>query len=133
MAHILVVDDEPASCELLVVLFGYQGHHVTVARDGAEGLTLALNQPTDLIITDILMPALDGYALATRVRADATLAHIQIIFYTAIDLGAEVRQLAAASGVAHIMTKPTDPQAILAIVHAALSSAPPVALRTPAS
>ena len=133
MAHILVVDDEPASCELLVVLFSHYGHNVSVAHDGAEGLTLALNRPTDLIITDILMPALDGYALATRVRAEAALAHIQIIFYTAIDLGAEVRQLAAASGVAHIITKPAEPQTILAIVDHVLSSAPPMVLRTPAS
>jgi PAS domain S-box-containing protein len=133
MANILVVDDEPASCELLVALFGYHGHRVLVAHNGAAGLALALAEPADLIITDILMPELDGYALATRVRADPALAHIQIIFYTAIDLGAEVRQLAAASGVAQIMTKPTEPAKILAIVHTVLTGAPPVALRTPAS
>ncbi len=106
---------------------------ILAARDGAEGFTLALAEHPDLIITDILMPELDGYALATRVRADPDLAHIQIIFYTAIDLGAEVRQLAAAAGVAHIMTKPTAPETILAAVHAALSSAPPAALHVSTS
>jgi PAS domain S-box-containing protein len=131
VAHILVVDDEPASRELLTTLLGYHGHSILVACDGAEGLTLALAEQPDLIITDILMPELDGYALATRVRADPTLAHIQIIFYTAIDLGTEVRQLATASGVAHIVTKPAEPETILAIVHSALASVPPMAPPTP--
>jgi PAS domain S-box-containing protein len=133
MAHILVVDDEPASRELLVTLLGYHGHTILSACDGVEGFTLALAQRPDLIITDILMPKLDGYALATRVRADPALAHIQIIFYTAIDLGAEVRQLAAESGVAQIMTKPTEPETILTIVQAVLASAPPATLHAPTS
>src|SRR3954462_6225959 len=133
MAHILVVDDEPASRELLVTLLGYQGHSMLAARDGVEGFTLALAERPDLIITDILMPELDGYALATRVRADPALAHIQIIFYTAIDLGAEARQRPAESGVAQIMTNPTAPETILAIVQAVLASAPPAALHAPTS
>ncbi len=61
MAHILVIDDEPANRELLVTLFGYHGHSILAARDGAEGFTLALAEHPDLIITDILMPELDGY------------------------------------------------------------------------
>src|SRR5689334_21867200 len=133
MARILVVDDEPVSRELLVTLLGYHGHSILSACDGMEGFTLALAEQPDLIITDILMPELDGYALATRVRADPALAHIQIIFYTAIDLGAEVRQLAAESGVARIMTKPTAPETILSIVQAVLASAPPAALHAPTS
>ena len=133
MAHILVVDDEPASRELLAALLGYHGHSVVAARDGMEGLALGLAEQPDLIITDILMPELDGYALATRVRADPALAHFRIMFYTAIDLGAEVRQLAAASGITHILTKPAEPETILAVVHAALNSAPAAALRPPTS
>src|SRR4051812_139198 len=133
MAQILVVDDEPASRELLVTLLGYQGHRVLAACDGAEGLTRTRAERPDLIITDILMPELDGYALATHVRADPALAHIPIIFSTAIDLGAEVRQLAAAAGVAQIVMKPIEPEKMLAAVLAALASAPPVTLPTPTS
>jgi PAS domain S-box-containing protein len=133
MARILVIDDEPASRELLVTLLGYHGHGILVACDGAQGFSIALAEQPDLIITDILMPELDGYALATRVRADPTLARTRIMFYTALDLSAEVRQLAAASGIAHIVTKPAEPGAILAIVQAALSSTAQAALPTPAS
>lgn len=133
MARILVIDDEPASRELLVTLLGYHGHSMLVACDGAEGWSIALAEQPDLIITDILMPELDGYALATRVRADSALARIRIMFYTALDLSAEVRQMAAASGIVQIVTKPAEPRAILEMVQAALESAAPVALATPAS
>jgi PAS domain S-box-containing protein len=131
MARILVIDDEATSRDLLVTLLGYHGHGILAARDGAEGLILALAQRPDLIITDILMPELDGYALATRVRADPALAHIRIMFYTAIDLTSEVHRLAAASGIVHIVTKPAEPSTILAVVHAALISAPPATLPAP--
>lgn len=131
MAHILVIDDDPTSRDLLVTLLGYHGHSILTARDGAEGLARARATQPDLIITDILMPELDGYALATRVRADAAMAHIRIMFYTAIDLSAEVRQLAASAGIAHIVTKPAEPEAILAVVQTALASEPAAALRAP--
>jgi PAS domain S-box-containing protein len=123
MARILVIDDEPASRELLATLLGYHGHSILVACDGAQGFSIALAEQPDLIITDILMPELDGYALATSIRADPDLARIRIMFYTALDLSAEVRQLAAASGITHIVTKPAEPAAILTMVQAALSSA----------
>jgi PAS domain S-box-containing protein len=123
MACILVIDDEPASRELLATLLGYHGHSILVACDGVQGFSIALAEQPDLIITDILMPELDGYALATRMRADPDLARIRIMFYTALDLSAEVRQLAAASGITHIVTKPAEPAAILTMVQAALSSA----------
>jgi PAS domain S-box-containing protein len=133
MARILVIDDEPASRELVVTLLGYHGHNILAACDGAQGFSIALAEQPDLIITDILMPELDGYALASRVRADPALARIRIMFYTALDLSVEVRQLAAAAGIAHIVTKPAEPEAILAMVGAALDSAPQAALDVPSS
>ncbi|HEU5101194.1 MAG TPA: response regulator, partial [Roseiflexaceae bacterium] len=130
MARILVIDDEPASRELLVTLLGYHGHNMLEACDGTEGFAFALAERPDLIITDILMPKLDGYALAARIRAEPALAHIRLMFYTALDLSEEVRQLAAASGIAHIVTKPAEPSTVLAMVQAALSSPPQTAVST---
>jgi signal transduction histidine kinase len=131
MAHILVIDDEPAGRELLVTLLAYYGHRMSSACDGAEGFALAIAERPDLIITDILMPKLDGYALAARVRADPALAHSQIIFYSAIDLGTEIRQLAANAGVTQILTKPAEPETVVEVVHAALASSPPPMLTAP--
>lgn len=127
MARILVIDDEPLNGELLVRMLGYLGHHVLLASDGEAGFLLAREQRPDLIIADILMPGLDGYALVARLRADRDLASMRVMLYTALDLDSEVRQLAASAGILHILTKPAEPETILATVRDALEREPPAA------
>src|SRR6266545_3202115 len=109
MAHILIIEDQPADRDLLVVLLGYHGHAVLEARDGAEGLALTFSERPDLVITDILMPRMDGYEFARRVRADPELAGTRIMFYSATYLAEEVRQLAAAIGISYMLTKQAEP------------------------
>jgi signal transduction histidine kinase/DNA-binding response OmpR family regulator len=133
MARILIIEDQPASRDLLVSLLGYQGHVVFEAHDGAEGLALALAEQPDMVITDILMPEMDGYEFARRVRADAALAQTRIVFYTATYIVAEVRKLAAECGVQHVLSKPADPEKILGVVDEALNSEPPAAILPPIS
>jgi PAS domain S-box-containing protein len=132
MARILIIEDQRASRDLLVTLLGYHGHLVIEARDGAEGLALTLTEQPDLVITDILMPEMDGYEFARRVRADPALAETRVMFYTATYLVEEARRLAADCGVAQVLTKPAEPERILEVVNAALSSAPPAAVQSPA-
>src|SRR5438552_2032508 len=69
MARILIIEDQPADRELLVVLLGYHGHAVLEACDGAEGLALTLSEHPDLVITDLMMPGMDGYEFAQRFRS----------------------------------------------------------------
>jgi CheY-like chemotaxis protein len=66
MATILVVDDRPDDRQLLVTLIGYYGHRMIEAIDGAEALQLARAEHPDLIISDILMPTMDGYEFVRR-------------------------------------------------------------------
>lgn len=63
MATILVVDDHPINREFLVTLLRYRGHSLLQAADGAEALQVARAAHPDLIISDILMPTMDGYEL----------------------------------------------------------------------
>src|SRR5215203_5270621 len=95
MARILIIDDQPVDRDLLVTLLSYHGHAVLEAHDGAEGLALTLSERPDLVITDILMPSMDGYEFAWRVRADPQLYGTRIMFYSATYLAEEVRRLAA--------------------------------------
>jgi PAS domain S-box-containing protein len=120
MATILVVDDRQTNREFLSTLLGYQNHRVVEAVDGADALSLALAERPDLVITDILMPTMDGYEFVRRLRADPDTAAIPVIFHTAHYLDREARALARASGVSHIVYKPTEPQALLLAVDAAL-------------
>lgn len=73
MAHILVVDDDEQFRGMLVQMLSQDSHHVTIAHDGAEGLQLSQQVKPDLIITDILMPHMDGIELimALSRRAEA--------------------------------------------------------------
>ena len=73
MATILVVDDRPANREFLRTLLGYQSHRVLEAIDGAEALALVKSARPDLVISDILMPTMDGYEFVYRLRADPVL------------------------------------------------------------
>jgi CheY-like chemotaxis protein len=83
MATVLVIDDEAPIVELLVDIIEDEGHTVLQASNGVEGLTLAREKQPDLIISDIMMPLLSGYEFLRALRADTSIAHIQVILMSA--------------------------------------------------
>jgi len=123
MATILVVDDRPTNRDLLVTLLGYRGHKSLEAGDSAEALALARAERPDLIITDILMPTMDGYEFTRRLREDPNIGSTPVIFHSAHYLLEEARVLAAECGVPHVIAKPCDPSDVLAAVDKALGVA----------
>jgi PAS domain S-box-containing protein len=131
MATILIVDDHEANRELLTTLLRYRNHQTVEAADGAEGLERARAVRPDLIITDILMPTMDGYEFTHKLRADPTLAAIPVIFYSAHYLMHEARALAERCGVEYVVQKPVEPQEFMRTVDAALGLAPVVVAPPP--
>jgi PAS domain S-box-containing protein len=119
-ATVLVVDDNAANRSVLVTLLGYVGHRVVEAVDGREALELARREPPSLVITDLLMPVMDGFDLARRLREDAALTAVPVVFYTATYVESDARALADACGVRYILTKPAEPEEILRVVGEAL-------------
>ena len=113
MAVILVVDDHGTNRELVRTVLGYAGHQVIEAHGGAEALDLAHAQHPDLILTDILMPGMDGYELTRELRAAPDTAQTPIVFYTANYLESETRPFAEASGVARVLLKSSDPELLM--------------------
>lgn len=109
---LLAEDNAIASRAVWHVLSG-EGYAVTTAADGVQALALARAAPPDLIITDILMPEMDGFALCREVKADARLQHIPVIFYSATFTSAEDRVLADAVGAARFLVKSTDHDILL--------------------
>jgi serine phosphatase RsbU (regulator of sigma subunit)/DNA-binding response OmpR family regulator len=120
MATVLVVDDDPISRDFLRTLLGYRGHLACEAADGATGLMLARRQPPDLVITDVLMPDLDGYELARMLRSQPATSHIPIAFNTAHFGHDEIEPLARACGVRDVIFKPAQPDTVLAMIDALL-------------
>jgi signal transduction histidine kinase/CheY-like chemotaxis protein len=122
MATILIIDEYPMSRDFLVTLLSYQKHRLLEASDGIQALEIIRKEPIDLIITDLLMPNMDGYELIQIIRADPKLAAIPVIFYTATYRAPEAQKLAAACSVGVVLAKPTEPQEILQEVEKFLNS-----------
>lgn len=129
MAKILVVDDLPANRALVVTLIGHSGHQALEAADGAEALALVRAERPDLVISDILMPTMDGYEFVRQLRTDHQLAATQVIFYSAHYREQEARNLALACGVTQVLVKPCEPQDITSAIEQALSQVPPQPFR----
>jgi PAS domain S-box-containing protein len=116
MSTVLIVDDRATNRELARVLLNYGGHQVIEAHEGAEALSLAHEQHPDLVLTDILMPGMDGYQLARELRAAPDTAATPIVFYTANYQESETRPFAEACGVARVLLKSADPEVLIQTV-----------------
>lgn len=115
---ILVVDDEAGYREVLAKMLTKAGYRVITAADGNEALTLLENSHFDLIITDVFMPNLNGYALAARIRAkDSNTPIILISGYLSHDTGKDLL-----GGSTEYIAKPVDPELMIATVQRLLSS-----------
>ena len=117
---ILLVDDLDANLKLLELVLGSQGHRATLAMNGQEALAKARQDPPDLIISDILMPVMDGYALCRAWGEDPALRKIPFIFYTATYLTEEDEAFALSLGAAAFLRKPMEPEPFLAQVNRVL-------------
>src|SRR2546428_7370860 len=122
MAKILIVDDRAANREFLVSLLGYHGHRLFQAADGAQALAVARAEKPDAVITDVVMPAMDGYELVKRLRAEAALAETVVIFHSAHFRGGDAEKLARECGVHYILPKPCEPELVLRILEQALAA-----------
>jgi PAS domain S-box-containing protein len=121
MATILVVDDLAANRQVLVILLRHQGHRLIEAADGREGLAAVEADPPDLVITDVLMPVMDGYEFVRQLRLDPSTRGIPVVFYTAHYGEREARALALSSGVSYVLAKPAESHEVLTIVGRVLS------------
>ena len=116
MATILIVDDRPSNRTYLTALLGYTEHRLLQAEDGAQALDLTRAERPDLIITDILMPAMNGYEFVQQLRADPQLRDTRVIFMSAVYSERETIAMAARCGVTTVLGKPADAHRILQAV-----------------
>jgi diguanylate cyclase (GGDEF)-like protein/PAS domain S-box-containing protein len=123
MATILIVDDRPSNRSYLGALLGYTEHRILEAEDGARALAITRAEHPDLIITDILMPTMDGYEFVQQLRADPALHATRVIFFSAVYSERETMAMAARCGVTTVLGKPSEPQRILEAVAAELGVA----------
>jgi PAS domain S-box-containing protein len=110
---VLIADDNEASCKLLRALLEAEGHTVIVAADGHEALGLLERYPVDAIISDLLMPNLDGFRLCREIRQDSRWHKTPFICYTAIYCSLDDEKLAFDLGADAYLRKPSSRATIL--------------------
>ncbi len=110
---ILIVEDNKESRYLLEKLLQGYGHAVTAATNGVEALEQALAQPPDMIVSDIMMPKMDGFRLCHECKQDDKLKDIPFVFYTATYTSIEDEKFALSLGARAFIRKPTEPEALV--------------------
>ncbi len=119
MARILIIEDNPDNLDLLSYLLDAYGHTVITALDGESGIETARREKPDLIACDIHLPGLDGYAVASTLKADPSLAATPVVAVTALAMVGDREKILAADFDGYI-TKPIDPHLLVAQVDAFL-------------
>lgn len=114
--YLLIVEDVPDILELLRETLKFKGYRVVTAENGEEALVAVEKEKPALIITDILMPKMDGFNLVHRLRLNVETRDIPVIFLTATYVAPEDKEFALMIGVTRFMEKPVDLPEFLPLV-----------------
>jgi signal transduction histidine kinase len=123
MTRLLIVDDKEENVYYLRALLAGHGYEVETARHGAEALVRARQRPPALVVSDLLMPVMDGYTLLRHWKADPRLRQAPFIVYTATYTEPEDERLALNLGADAFILKPTEPEDFLARIRGILTGA----------
>lgn len=121
MMRVLVVDDSPDNLSLFQAILEKKNYEVTTALNGEEALQILHKTPFDLILSDILMPVMDGFRFLQECKSDAKFQKIPFIFVTGAFLDKKDEELALQIGVASFVRKPVEPVDLINIVESVLS------------
>jgi DNA-binding response OmpR family regulator len=119
--RILVVDDDKNILNLEKTILEQKGFEVTMALGGPEALELLAKEPFDLILLDVMMPDMDGFAVCRKIKEDAKLKEVPVIFLTAKG-GGEALAEGFESGAVMYINKPFTANKLLTIVNTMLES-----------
>lgn len=122
---ILVVEDVPHILELLAVTLRFKGYPVVTAANGEEALERIAEERPAMVITDILMPKMDGFTLMHSMRKDPKTSRIPVVFLSATYITPEDKAFAMELGAVRFLEKPVDTPEFLLTVAEILTQGPP--------
>ena len=114
--NILIVDDEPRFAYMLADVLNEAGYDARTIDNGRDALEAAHRDPPDLMLLDVNMPGIDGFEVASRLKADPETAAIPIIMLSAME-GRGARVIGLESGAEEYLAKPFDKAELLARIH----------------
>lgn len=119
---LLIVEDVPHILELLEVTLRFKGYPVVTATNGEEALAAIEKELPAMVITDILMPKLDGFALAHKLRSNPKTSQIPIVFLSATYVTPEDKRFALSLGAVRFLEKPVDTEEFLLTIAEVLTA-----------
>jgi CheY-like chemotaxis protein len=120
-ARILVVDDEPRNTKLIKAMLAAEGYSIDIAGSGSEALAAVRTAKPDLVLLDVMMPEVDGFAVCRKIKEDPRLKDIPVIFLTAKG-GGDALAEGFESGAVMYINKPFTANKLLTIVNTMLES-----------
>lgn len=124
-AVVLLVEDHETSADGYAQLLTASGYHVVRAKNGYEALAKVSREPPSLIVLDLKLPKLDGWDLLERLKSDSSISAIPVVVVTGDPLPSH-HEVARSRGAAAVLTKPIEPNDLLAVVRGELArSVPP--------
>ena len=107
MAKVLLIDDDRSNLDFMQQVMRIEGHELAWAADGEQGLSLVRTLKPQLVICDVLMPHLGGYAVLETLRADPEFARIPVLLFSAA-MSDDARTLGLQRGATEVLAKPFD-------------------------
>ncbi|MCH8224053.1 MAG: response regulator [Chloroflexi bacterium] len=121
MARILIIEDQPALCRLYKTVLDRDGHDVTLAESGEAGIEAARRITPDLVVLDLILPAMPGVQVARQLRDEGFLDKAPLIVTSGIG-GDETRAIAESLGASAVLSKPFDIGSMLDAIKSALET-----------
>jgi PAS domain S-box-containing protein len=121
MTRVLIADDNEQNLYLLETVLKSNKYDVASAGNGAEAIESALKSPPDIIVTDILMPIMDGFELCRQWKAHEKLSNIPFVFYTATYTDLKDEKFALSLGADRFVIKPQEPEVLIKIIREVLA------------
>ena len=106
-SRVLIADDNPQNCELLVAYLADADYEIDIAADGRQTLDQVARQPPDLILLDIMMPKLSGYEVCQQLKSDPATRNIPVLMVTALNDPGDIEK-AVEAGCNDYLTKPIN-------------------------
>jgi two-component system, cell cycle response regulator DivK len=124
-AKILYIEDNEQNFYLVNFILTTKGHEVVWAKDGQSGIDAAIRDRVDLILLDIQLPVMDGYAVARTLRSHRELADVQIVALTSYAMSGD-REKALEAGCTGYIEKPINPNSFASQIEGFLATKPSV-------
>jgi two-component system alkaline phosphatase synthesis response regulator PhoP len=125
MARVLVVEDDSSISQLLRVILETEGHEVLSADDGSRGLAMATRRAPDVILLDVMMPFMDGFAVLEALREDERTVMVPVVMLSAIQKES-VEERCYRLGAQAFVRKPFDPDILLGTIEEVIAAPLPI-------